>query len=104
MTMRTQLPGRGSWLPSVLGRTGPYPVLLLGLAWMAATGAAAATEKLTVAPVLKEVTPAVVNISVRGRRMQRNPLMDDPFFRRFFNAPGQRSVPGAGHRLGRHHR
>ena len=96
MTMRTQLRGPGRWLPSALGHTGRYPVLLLGLAWLAATGAATATEKLTVAPVLKEVTPAVVNISVRGRRMQRNPLMDDPFFRRFFNAPGQRSVPVQG--------
>ena len=45
------------------------------------------------APVLKEVTPAVVNISVRGRRVQQNPLLDDPIFRRFFNAPGRRSVP-----------
>ena len=58
-----------------------------------AAGAETATEKLTVAPVLKEVTPAVVNISVRGRRMQQNPYLEDPIFRRFFNAPGRRSVP-----------
>lgn len=58
-----------------------------------ATGAETTAEKLTVAPVLKEVTPAVVNISVRGRRVQQNPLLDDPIFRRFFNAPGRRSVP-----------
>ena len=69
-------------------------VAVAGIA-LAATAAAAdsATEKLTVAPVLKEVTPAVVNISVRGRRMQQNPLLDDPIFRRFFNSPGRRSVP-----------
>lgn len=70
---------------------------LLGVAGIALAGAAAGaeavTEKLTVAPVLKEVTPAVVNISVRGRRMQQNPLLDDPIFRRFFNAPGRQSVP-----------
>ena len=70
---------------------------LLAVAGIALAGAAAGAEtgtgKLTVAPVLKEVTPAVVNISVRGRRMQQNPLLDDPIFRRFFNAPGRRSVP-----------
>ena len=67
--------------------------VLLGAAGIALAATAAASEKLTVAPVLKEVTPAVVNISVRGRRVQQNPLLDDPIFRRFFNAPGRRSVP-----------
>ena len=66
---------------------------LAALAGIVLLGTATAAEKLTVAPVLKEVTPAVVNISVRGRRVQQNPLMDDPIFRRFFNAPGRRSVP-----------
>lgn len=47
----------------------------------------------TLAPLLEEVTPAVVNISVTGKaRMQRNPLYDDPFFRRFFNLPEQGPV------------
>ena len=46
--------------------------------------------KLTFAPILKQVTPAVVNISVTSTtRIARNPLMDDPFFRRFFNIPEQ---------------
>ena len=70
--------------------------VLLAIACVALPGAGAAAEKLTVAPVLKEVTPAVVNISVRGRRMRQNPLLDDPVFRRFFNAPGRRSVPVQG--------
>ncbi len=44
----------------------------------------------TVAPMLKRVTPAVVNIATEGRvRAQRNPLYDDPFFRHFFGAPGR---------------
>ena len=73
-----------------------WRVLLLAIACVALPGAGAAAEKLTVAPVLKEVTPAVVNISVRGRRMRQNPLLDDPVFRRFFNAPGRRSVPVQG--------
>lgn len=50
----------------------------------------------TLAPLLEDVTPAVVNISVTAQtNRQRNPLLDDPFFRRFFNVPPQqgRVVP-----------
>jgi Do/DeqQ family serine protease len=37
------------------------------------------------APVVKKAAPAVVNVYVRGRVQQaQNPLMNDPFFRRFF--------------------
>ncbi len=43
---------------------------------------------LTIAPMLAEVTPAVVNISVRSRvAAESNPLLGDPFFRRFFGVP-----------------
>ena len=43
----------------------------------------------TMAPLLERATPAVVNISVesRGAATADNPLMRDPFFRRFFNMP-----------------
>ncbi|NOY61556.1 MAG: DegQ family serine endoprotease [Gammaproteobacteria bacterium] len=42
----------------------------------------------TLAPMLKQVTPAVVNISTKSHvKMQQNPLFNDPFFRRFFNVP-----------------
>jgi len=41
----------------------------------------------SLAPMLEKVTPAVVNISTRGRVRQSNGLMDDPFFRRFFDLP-----------------
>jgi Do/DeqQ family serine protease len=41
----------------------------------------------SVAPVLKAVTPGVVNIAVRGRVQVNNPLLADPFFRRFFDVP-----------------
>lgn len=45
-------------------------------------------DRPTLAPLLEEVTPAVVNISVTGKAtLRRNPLFDDPFFRRFFNLP-----------------
>ena len=42
----------------------------------------------TLAPLVNEVTPAVVNISVVSRAApEDNPLFRDPFFRRFFNLP-----------------
>lgn len=44
----------------------------------------------SLSPMIKRVSPAVVNISTRGTVRQQgrqNPLFDDPFFRRFFDAP-----------------
>ena len=42
----------------------------------------------SLAPMLERTTPAVVNISTRGRVLVKdNPLLQDPFFRRFFNLP-----------------
>ncbi len=43
----------------------------------------------TLAPVVRQVTPAVVNISVHGRVREDNPLYRDPFFREFFDIPKQ---------------
>ncbi|MCR8921338.1 DegQ family serine endoprotease [Dasania sp. GY-MA-18] len=43
----------------------------------------------TLAPMLKEVNPAVVNISTYATQQVNNPLLNDPFFRRFFNVPDQ---------------
>ena len=40
----------------------------------------------TLAPLLAEITPAVVNISVEGQQAaELNPFFNDPFFRRFFD-------------------
>lgn len=42
----------------------------------------------SLAPMIKEVGPAVVNISTyTTRQIRQNPLLNDPFFRRFFNVP-----------------
>ncbi len=41
----------------------------------------------SLAPVLKHVTPSVVNVYTQTRVRVRSPLLDDPFFRRFFNIP-----------------
>ena len=44
----------------------------------------------TLAPVLEKVTPSVVNIAVLQRSPEEeNPLLRDPFFRRFFGLPGE---------------
>ncbi len=53
--------------------------------------AADAAPMPSLAPMVKRVSPAVVNIATRGTIKeepgQRNPLLDDPFFRRFFDVP-----------------
>ena len=41
----------------------------------------------SLAPMLARITPGVVNIAVRGKVREQNPLLQDPFFRRFFNLP-----------------
>jgi serine protease Do/serine protease DegQ len=44
----------------------------------------------TLAPLLEKLTPAVVNIAVLQRSPEdQNPLLRDPFFRRFFGMPGE---------------
>jgi Do/DeqQ family serine protease len=48
------------------------------------------TPMPTLAPMIKRVSPAVVNIATRGtvrERSPQNPLLEDPFFRRFFDIP-----------------
>lgn len=44
----------------------------------------------TLAPMLKDVAPAVANIATYTQREVHNPLLNDPFFRHFFNVPEQR--------------
>ena len=43
----------------------------------------------SLAPMLDQATPAVVNIATYTTVQVRNPLLEDPFFRRFFNVPDQ---------------
>jgi serine protease Do/serine protease DegQ len=48
----------------------------------------------SLAPMLEQVTPAVVNISTSTNvQIAENPLMQDPFFRQFFGAPNQQIQP-----------
>jgi Do/DeqQ family serine protease len=45
--------------------------------------------KLSYAPIVQRVQPAVVNVYAAKTVQNRNPLLDDPIFRRFFGVPGQ---------------
>jgi serine protease Do/serine protease DegQ len=61
-----------------------------GPASMAQPRAEARSGLPSLAPLVNEVTPAVVNVSVITRSpLEDNPLFRDPFFRRFFNLPDQ---------------
>jgi len=47
----------------------------------------------TFAPILEKVTPAVVNIAVLQKSPEeQNPMLRDPFFRRFFGVPEQQPL------------
>ncbi len=48
----------------------------------------AAELRLSYAPVVQRVAPAVVNVYAAKTVVNRNPLFDDPIFRRFFGVPG----------------
>ncbi len=52
--------------------------------------------KLSFAPVVKQVAPAVVNVYASRKVVQRqrvSPFFEDPFFRRFFGQPGGSGRP-----------
>jgi Do/DeqQ family serine protease len=52
--------------------------------------AVGATPLPSLAPMIKRISPAIVNVATRGtikERSPENPLLDDPLFRRFFDVP-----------------
>jgi Do/DeqQ family serine protease len=50
--------------------------------------------RLSYAPVVQRAAPAVVNVYAAKTVVVRNPLLDDPIFRRFFEVPGGPGGPG----------
>jgi serine protease Do/serine protease DegQ len=70
--------------------TGFFLAVLAAFAAQAQLPAAGTRDGLpTLAPVLEKVTPAVVNIAVLQKSPEdENPMLRDPFFRRFFGLPG----------------
>ncbi len=78
----------GSLIGRSVVRYVQFAYICLALAG-ASAGTVQAKERVvaplpSLAPLLEQVTPAVVNIATRGK-VPRNPLMDDPFFRRYFD-------------------
>lgn len=68
-----------------------FILLLPGGGALAALPQAVGDEELpSLAPMLAQITPAVVNIATEGRiKLRQNPLFSDPFFRRFFDLPDE---------------
>ena len=62
--------------------------VLVAFAWTAVS-AGAIPRDVSLAPVVKQVSPAVVNIATRGTVEVRSPLGQDPNLRRFFGIPDQ---------------
>ena len=84
-------------------------VLAFGLAVATALVAATPAERAfaqdrevapmpSLAPLIRRIAPAVVNISVSGSVPTNNPLAEDPLFRRFFDfdIPSERTFQSAG--------
>jgi len=72
-----------------LGNLLIFVLSLIGSSVQAALPVYADGKELpSLAPMLEQVTPAVVNIATEGKvQVRLNPLFSDPFFRRFFNVP-----------------
>jgi Do/DeqQ family serine protease len=76
--------------------------LTLVVAWCVCSAAIAQSnanrQMPSLAPMIEQISPAVVNISVSGRVDVNNPLAQDEFFRRFFQLPpdGRQQVQSAG--------
>ncbi|MGA0266372.1 MAG: Do family serine endopeptidase [Lysobacterales bacterium] len=62
-------------------------IFLPSTSWAALPAAIEGQPLPSLAPVLEEVTPSVVNVYTQTRVRVRSPLLSDPFFRRFFNIP-----------------
>ena len=73
-----------------------YLLTLVALSCLSAAAEAAIPSTLdgqplpSLAPMIERASPSVVNIATFTNVQVRNPLLDDPFFRRFFNVPGER--------------
>lgn len=77
----------GKSLPSRRGTVFVLTWVLIALAAQPCN-AVLPLQQTTLAPMLEKVIPGVVNISTRTRMRERdNPLLRDPFFRRFFDLP-----------------
>jgi serine protease Do/serine protease DegQ len=86
-------------MKSVLGLTATLLLAAAPLAHAQLPAQVGGTPVPSLAPMVKRASPAVVNIATKGTVQEQNPLLNDPFFRRFFdvpNAPRQRQFQSAG--------
>lgn len=63
---------------------------VLSMGWAGLPASVNGQSLPTLAPMLEKVTPSVVNIATTDTIVQQSPLLNDPFFRRFFDIPEQR--------------
>jgi Do/DeqQ family serine protease len=84
-------------MPSRLSLPSFLAVIAILASWAVAAAqerrvpASAAEVRLSYSAVVQKAAPAVVNVYAARTVTTRNPLFEDPFFRRFFGAPG---MPG----------
>jgi Do/DeqQ family serine protease len=84
------VPRRAAWLRLVAAGAAGIWLTLAAPAQAQLAAGAGGTAKPTLAPLLRRVRPAVVNIAARSTVTGApSPLLDDPFFRRFFDFPEQ---------------
>ena len=82
-----------SWLPLVVVAVLVAPASSVSWAGLPSQDSQG-RELPSLAPMIKTVGPAVVNISTyTTRKVPQNPMMNDPFFRRFFNIPPNQQQP-----------
>jgi Do/DeqQ family serine protease len=93
---------RASVSPGVKVLAAALLLIPVAPAMAALPSAVGETPLPSLSPMIKRVSPAVVNISTQGTikptQRSQNPLLDDPFFRRFFDVPelGPRRFQSAG--------
>jgi serine protease Do/serine protease DegQ len=86
-------------MKSLLGLTATLMLATAPLASAQLPAQVGETPVPSLAPMVKRVSPAVVNIATKGTVQEQNPLLNDPFFRRFFdvpNTPQRRQFQSAG--------
>lgn len=86
-------------MKSLLGLTASLLLAAAPLAHAQLPSQVGETPVPSLAPMVKRASPAVVNIATKGMVQEQNPLLSDPFFRRFFdvpNTPRQRQFQSAG--------
>src|SRR5436190_1710898 len=100
MAAALQLPGLSLYISGQITDPPMIPRLIAAAAVVAAAALhpavaqdrrvpASTTElRLSYAPVVQKVTPSVVNVYAARVVENRNPFMEDPFFRRFFGGGG----------------